>query len=241
MRKKLTDKTVFMVVAVLCIALFLVFYNVVLAKINDSISMIESENNAIINHLAQLQEYYETKEQNLENIQIMSKEATNILAKFPSDVRNEDMIMQGVTIYQAVNKDGGLYMLYNGIDMGETEEVYLVSQEIIDGAQVEGYTRPIGFEERPVVYSTELGYFTLKDAVKVLLSSSYALNLESISFKVDEETGNLNGSIKVGFFYVNGVDKEYVAPKTESYELSSEEYMNLFVNGHNKLGMEEEE
>lgn len=236
--KQFNDKYIFGAVLVLCIALGLLFYFMLYTKIVDQVGQLESQNANIRNHINSLQTYYDNREQNAADTEIMMKEASTILNKYDSNILVEDVIMEAVAIDEAANDEFAQEMIFTQIAMDSPATIYSVSQDVINKIESEEFTREIKYKVVKSSYNNELGYSTLKDAIAEIFASDYNINLQSIVYSLDETTGLLKGTINVGYYYVEGIDKEYVSPEFESYEAGTG---NIFTNTSLLLVEDEED
>ena len=236
--KQFNDKYLFGAVLILCIALGLLFYFMPYTNIVDAVSKLENENNSIRQHISSLQTYYDNREQNAADTEIMLKEASSLLSKYDSNVLVEDVIMEAVAIDEAANDEFFQEMIFTQIVMGDPETIFDVSQDVIDKVDSEEFTNEIKFKVANSSYNNELGYSTLKDVIAVIFASDYNVNIQSMSYHLDEQTGLLNGTLNVGYYYVEGLDKEYETPSLYDYESGTG---NIFTNTSLLLEVDEED
>lgn len=236
--KQFNDKYIFGAVLVFCIALGLLFYFMVYTNIVDKVAQLENENTNIRSHISSLQTYYDNREQNAADTEIMLKEASNILSKYDSNVLVEDVIMEAVAIDEAANDEYVQEMIFTQIVMNDPTTIFSVSQDVINKVESEEFTNEIKFKVVQSSYNNELGYSTLKDVIAEIFASKYNLNIQSITYGLDEKTGLLRGTVNVGYYYVEGIDKEYVTPDLYDYESGTG---NIFTNTSLLLLEDEEE
>ncbi len=224
--KKVSDKNLFYIVFLLCLVGAILFFVLGYSKLNDSCAAIKADNNTIKNHIAELQKYYDEKDTYQQETELLFKEVANLLNKFPSDIRSEDMIVQGIDVYNTANASG-LNMIFSSIALGDKQKTFEVTQGQIDAVQSEDYTQPIIFNLSEAAYTNETNYKSLRDGLGAIFASKYPVSVEKIAYNMDEETGILSGVIQVGFYSVSGTNKEYVAPEFKKYEMGTD---NVFVN-----------
>ncbi len=236
--KQFNDKYLFGAVLVLCIALGLLFYFVPYTNIVDSVGRLEQENETIRIHIGSLQTYYDNREQNAADTEIMLKESSNILSKYDSNILVEDVIMEAVAIDEAANDEYFQEMIFTQIVMEDPETIFEVPQDVITKVESEEFTNAIKFRVAKSSYNNELGYSTLKDVIAEIFASKYNVNIQSLVYHLDEQTGLLAGTLNVGYYYVEGLDKEYVTPELYDYEAGTG---NIFTNTSLLLVEDEED
>lgn len=236
--KQFNDKYLFGSVLLLCIVAGLMFYFFAYTTIVDNVNQLEAENDGIRAHISSLQTYYDNREQNAADTEIMLKEVTSILGEYDSCILTEDIIMQAVAVDRAANDENYKEMIFTKISADEPETIFTVPQSTIDKVQSDVFKKEIRFNVLNTSYSNETGYVAMKDAIAAIFASNYKLNIQSIVYNLDEQTGLLKGSINLGYYYVEGLDKEYTLPNLEGYEHGTG---NIFTNTSLLLATDEED
>ena len=228
--KKVSDKNLFYIVVMLCLVGGILFFSLGYSKLNDSCSSLQSQNNSVRSHISELQKYYDERETYTQEIDLLNKEVANILNKYPSSIRTEDMLVEGIDMYRAANANGSLNMVFSSIVMSDAEAIFEVPMTTIDAIQSEEYTRPIVYNFLDATYSNETTYKGVRDAIGEVFKSDYPVNIERVAYSLTEDKLTLEGSIALGYFYVSGINKEYVAPKLEEYVMgTSDVFLNTAI------------
>ena len=222
--KKLTDTHIFLLLLLGAVALFLVVYFVPVKNLSDGINRYKSQNSSLRSEISELQVYHDNRAQYESDTETLKKEAISIVASYPSGYREEDFILEGIAMEKAA--EGKIQ--YSSIRMNDPESLALISKDDIKKAELEGFEDSIEFVKCKVDYSNDITYDGLKAALAEAFASGYKANIESITYTKEENSVVLNGVISLGYYYVNGNGKEYVAPTIEPYEAGTN---NIFLGG----------
>lgn len=229
MKKKVDNKSVFAIVALLCFLAIFFSYLFGYKKLEEQATRLRSENGELESRIASLKTYFETEEENKKDIETMTANLDEIYSQYAGDIRSEDGLYQGIQMTEASE------IQYSSIGFGAKESILTIPLETVQAAGLENYQNEISFKEFDVTYDGIVGYDELKELVRSLDDSGYDLAIGSLSFTGTDQA-KLSGSTLISFYCVTGIDAEYKEPPVEPYEVGTG---NLF--GYNFIEEEEEE
>ena len=221
--KKVSDTTIFALLFVLAVGLFLLVYFVPLKNVNDEISSLENANSSLRSEVSELQVYHDNRAQYEADTETLKKEIVNVVTAYPSAYREEDFILEGIAMENAAED-----IQFSSIRINEPESLAVISKDVMSNAEIDGFDNQIEFMKRKVDYSNDITYDSLKNAIAEVFASGYRANIQSITYTKNDEGVVLNGVISLGYYYVNGNGKEYTAPSIEPYEAGTN---NIFIGG----------
>ena len=209
--KKLDSKQICLIVAVLCILIFVLFFFFGYQGTQEKTESLLAENSGINAQIAELESYYRNESTYKQQTIEYQEKIAQIVEGFAPGIRPEDALATAVKI----KKDSGLE--YSDIIIGDDDEMYSVPVEIIQAADMENYQEAISFHQYNVAYNNTLTYPSLKDAIKSIFDCGYVSNISAITYARNESTGLLEGRFEMNYYYVLGNNREYVAPKVSTY------------------------
>ncbi len=240
--KKSTSKQIFTYVVLFGILILVAVYFLVYQKNVEKTEALQASNANLQNRVNDLKVYYDNEATYLAEMEPMKTEIAEILSKYPSENREEDVIMQAVITQMTTP------MEYTTVNIGDTEVMKAISADVVKGAGIEAYQTDINFNAQKATYANKLNYSNLKAAIKSLYDSKYVIGISGITYSdteeistdeiVDidaaegtaventttaatEETGKeteLTGTLNLVFYSVSGTGKEYVLPEILPYE-----------------------
>lgn len=214
------NKNLLLYVAAFGALLMVLVYVFVFQKLTTEAETIETSNKELDKRVSQLKEYYDNRAKYLEDIQITEQLIDELLAVYPADAREEDVIMLALQMQQG--NDGE----FLSINVERGDAIHVVSAETVSAAASEKYTQAIQFRELYATYVNEVGYSGLKSMIQSIYGSNNRIGIQNIAFtKGDEENPKLSGHIDLVFYSVAGTGKEYVAPDIIPYIAGTE---NIF-------------
>ena len=222
--KKVSDTTIFALLFVLAVGLFLLVYFVPLKNVNDEISSLENSNTALRAEVSELQVYHDNRSQYETDTETLKKEIVNVITAYPSAYREEDFIMEAIAMEKASNDE----LQYTSLAFNAPETLAVIDEGTMQAAEIDGYTNRVEFMRQVVNYNNDITYDALKNVLAEAFASGYKANVESITYSKDEEGVVLNGTISLGYYYVNGNGREYIAPTITPYEAGTN---NIFIGG----------
>ena len=228
--KKLTDKSLMLVLILLGAVVLLLVYFVPYKNTADEISTIESENASLQATISSLQVYYDNKNTYIQETTELQKEITKLASAYPSAYRPEDYIMEAVKIQSIADN-----IIFEEIDIDDADSIAIIDQATVAGANIEQLKEKIEFIEQDVTYSNKIDYISMKQSLAEILSSPYCANIKSITYTTDQKTGEIKGDIVLGYFYVTGTGVEYTAPEIPEYPMGTDD-----IFGHYQVLDEEE-
>ncbi len=221
--KKVSDTYIFLLLLVLAVGLFLLVFLVPLKNTNEEINDLESSNDSLRTEISELQVYHDNRTQYENDTETLKKEIVNVVTAYPSAYREEDYILEAIAMENA-----GEDMQYSSIKISEPETLAVVDEALMKGADIEGYDNQIEFMRQKVDYNNDITYDSLKLALAEAFASGYKANIESVTYTKEEEGVVLKGTISLGYYYVIGNGKDYVAPTITPYEAGTN---NIFIGG----------
>ena len=224
MTKKLEGKHVFLIVAFLCIIIFVLYYFFGYSDTKEKTDALYAENLGLTTKIASMEMYYRNESDYKKQTTEYQEKFAALVEQVPSDLRPEDALMTGIK----VKNESGL--TYKQITLGDREEMYTVSEDTILGAAMDDYQKAIVYNQYTVAYDNKLDYGSLKEAIQSIFACDYKANISSIAYARDPETGNLEGFFELHYYYVTGNNQEYVAPNVPSY---TEGLTDIFATGYN--------
>ncbi len=220
---------VFGIIAVV-VAFFLVF-----RPYTEKKKTLDKENQALKARVDVLQSLTDQKTQLETATDENNKQANEILAKYPANVYEEDILMMAVRL-----EDEAPFEAVTEVDMGAPEVQYTfaditgqaeakVNGDIPEGvasnseeadtesgntADATAQAAPAAPVESPILYHKKaeilniLDYDGLKEAIRLIVENDEKCTL-AVNAVYDIETGVLESNIAVGRYYLTGTDKAY--------------------------------
>ncbi len=217
--RALFTKKVLIAIVVLGALVIVMLYALVYLKYSEKTLALESSNGQLKNSIRDLKVYYDNMETYEEQIELASEEIQKLLEPYPAGARPEDVLMLAVDIQE------NSVIQYSNINMAESELVYEVTQDIVEGAGIEGLENKIEFKKKHATYVNLTNYENLKECIEQIYASSNRIGIQQISYSKHENSNILDGTIDLSFYYATGTGKKYVSPEIEEYPMGAE---NIF-------------
>ncbi len=212
--KKGINKQVFGYLLLLAVLIVVAVYFLGYKKLEEKAVAVENNNVALQASIDELKVYKINEAQYLADMDIMNPKILEILDKYPSDVKLEDIIMQAVDMQRVIHP---LEMELTNINLGSKEIAKSISAETVQAVGNEALQSGITFAQQKSSYTNKLSYESLKAMVQAIFDSKYNVGITGISYTADETELVLNGTIDLVFYSMGGNGKEYVAPNMEEY------------------------
>lgn len=209
--KNYFNKNTFLGITLVGILAIVVVYVFVYMDYTERTDELTASNAVLQAEIDELQEYADNMERYQSEINEMKTAIEDIVAEYPADAREEDVIMLAVQI-QDRNA-----IAYNAINMEATESVYTVPYDNVRLAAIEGMDRDLIFARKHAVYSNITNYDNLKSCIQQVFDSPNRIGISNIVYVKNEEDGTLEGSIDLYFYSAVGTGKEYVVPDIAEY------------------------
>lgn len=206
------NKNLLLYVAAIGALLMILVYVFVFQKLTTEAETIEASNKELSQRVNQLKVYYDNRPNYLSGIQMTEQLIDELLAVYPADARDEDVIMLAVQMQQG--NDGE----FLSINVERGNAIHVVSAETVSAAASEKFTQEIQYRELYATYVNEVGYPGLKNMIQTIYDSNNRIGIQNMAFtKGDAENPKLSGHIDLVFYSVTGTGKEYVAPDIVPY------------------------
>ena len=209
--KKYFNQKTFLGIGLAGILLLVIVYVFVYLDYSQRTEELEASNAELKKTVNELQIYYDNMDQYKTEIEEIRTAIQDIMAEYPADAREEDIIMLAVQLQE---KNA---IAYDAINMDETEGVYTVPYDSIRLADIEGYDRDLIFTRKLGTYASITTYDNLKSCVEQIFASPNRIGIKEIVYIKNEEDGTLEGNMDLYFYSAAGTGKEYEAPDIAEY------------------------
>ncbi|MBD5512361.1 MAG: hypothetical protein HDR08_14110 [Lachnospiraceae bacterium] len=210
--KNTTAKQAMTYVMALGFLLLLAVYFLVYKSYNDKAEALEKANATKQQRVNELKVFYDNLSIYNEEIEQYQAQIAAWLDEFPSNVLEEDILVLALDTEKAAVLD------YTNINIGGREPLRTIPAATMQLAKMENLTQDVIFVERTVSYVNVTDYFNLKKCVETINNSANRLTISNITYGKNVETGELEGTIEVTFYYVHGTGKEYKPQDLKAYE-----------------------
>ncbi len=229
--KKLSSKQLFTYVALFGLLILILVYVFIYQKNIEKTDMLSAGNATLESRVNSLKVYADNEKQYEADMETMKPLIGEILNEFPAENREEDVIMQAVITQMTTP------LVYDVITIGEDEAYKTIEESVVMGANVEEYQQEISFVETPATYQNTLKYSQLKTAIQSIFDSEYVIGIKGITYsKVGEEFDpekecDLNGTLELVFYSVEGNGKVYEKPDILPYVSGTDNFFSeLYVD-----------
>lgn len=209
--KKLFNKNTFLGITLGGLLVLVVIYVFVYMDYTEKTQELTDSNTELAAEIDKLQEYANNIENYRSEINDIKIAIEDIIAEYPADAREEDVIMLAVQV-QERNA-----IAYDAINMEPTEGVYTIPYDNVRLASIEGFEDELTFAQKHAVYVNTTNYDNLKSIIEQVYRSDNRIGISSIVYAKNEENGTLDGSIDLYFYSAVGTNKEYEAPDISEY------------------------
>lgn len=209
--KKLFNKNTFLGITLGGLLILVVIYVFVYMDYTEKTQELTDSNTELEAEIDKLQEYADNIENYRSEINDIKTAIEDIIAEYPADAREEDVIMLAVQV-QEHNA-----IAYDAINMEPAEGVYTIPYDNVRLASIEGLDNELTFAQKHAVYVNTTNYDNLKSIIEQVYRSDNRIGISSIVYAKNEENGTLDGSIDLYFYSAVGTDKEYEAPDISAY------------------------
>lgn len=209
--KKLFNKNTFLGITLGGLLILVVIYVFVYMDYTEKTQELTDSNTELEAEIDKLQEYANNIETYRSEINDIKTAIEDIIAEYPADAREEDVIMLAVQV-QERNA-----IAYDAINMEPAEGVYTIPYDNVRLASIEGLDNELTFAQKHAVYVNTTNYDNLKSIIEQVYRSDNRIGISSIVYAKNEENGTLDGSIDLYFYSAAGTDKEYEAPDISAY------------------------
>lgn len=199
-----------LLLVLLGLAIFLFTYLTVCRAYDAKREELQSQIDSLAPRLAELRQYSSNLSSYQEEISKIEDSVDSELSKFPSDVRNEDMVMYA----DELQKNIGIKL--NGISVAKPE---LMSRFDIPRESADGYKLvPVAAMRIGADIDCSMNYSQLKSLINYIYSTKEKTALKSVNISFNAETGGLTGTISVEKYFVSSADYSYQKTNIPSVE-----------------------
>lgn len=218
-KKKISSKNLFTYVILIGLVALGIIYFMVFQKLNTKTDALKATNGQLKTEINNTKQYYDNREQYRQDTADLKQKMDEMVAEYPADAREEDVVMLAVDAEEVSNA------LFAEVNIDMPEVLYTVPQEEVVSTGIEGLTEAIEFVERKSTYAVQdASYTDIKNCIQSVYSNPNRIGISSIYFAKETEltdgevTSNcLKGTIDVSFYSMTGTGKVYEAPDMGSY------------------------
>lgn len=228
--KKNSSKNIFACVAFVGLVVVVALYMLVYQEYKEKTKLLQSQNATLKSEISSMEIHYLNREAYRQDTEAMRTAITDMVAAYPADAREEDVVMMVVDM-QNVSE-----IQYDEINIDEAEVLYTVPAEDVVKTGVEGLENTVEFVERQTTYSGEMNYESLKACIQQIYSNSGRIGVHNVSIMKEENmvdgnvTNRLKGNIDVSFYSMTGTGKEYKAPSMPAYTAGTTNPFRLILD-----------
>lgn len=224
MEKKVKKSDINLLIMLVGILLAVIAYFVIYQNFTEKRDAIAAENAALEVEVGELQKLADNKEFYLAETDRMNTEMNDIMANYPGEVRNEEMILYAAGL-ETTNSIWVNSIVMEPSAMVQTAQAAQPAAQPADATQdatqdaaaVSGEATPVatGLKETVFLYASpyELGFKTtyrsIKDIINAVVTNDERMNISSLSLAYDNETGCLAGSLAMNIYTMSGTGKLY--------------------------------
>ncbi|MDE6362686.1 MAG: hypothetical protein K2O40_13220 [Lachnospiraceae bacterium] len=209
--KKIFNKNTFLSITLAGMLVLVMIYVFVYMDYTQKTEDLTASNEELKKVVDELQQYSDNIEEYKEEIEGMRQQIEQVVAEYPADAREEDIVMLAVEL-QERNVIG-----YDAINMEEREGTYSIPGDLVKAAAIEGLDEELVFAQKHAVYVNTTNYDNLKSIIEQVYLSDNRIGIDNIAYAKDEENGTLEGNIDIYFYSLAGTDKEYASPDIAAY------------------------
>ena len=230
------------ILAVIGIVAGVLGYVVVWNQFSEKTDRLNTENAALGEEVAHLQDLADHKEEYIANTKAMKQENDEIIAQFPAEVKYEDEILYAdqteknhLAGIKAISMPGSnVIEVQPPADAAPAEEAAAEETEGEDGEVVENTvteaaptTPSIMLYQTPVTISLDSPYSVLKDILGVITADkANKKSIDVMTMSFDEETGDLSGTVTYSMYSLTGTDKTYTSPSLPGVAVGTQDLFN---------------
>ncbi len=210
--KKNKEQSALTMVLLLGVLVTFVVYMYVFSAFNKKTDDLNKSNATLRGRVAELKEYYDLMPEYEQSIKEMGADIEKRLGVYAANVREEDILDLAL---QPIKKQ---YLVdYTEIAIDSDNELSKISAETVKAAGMEKYQEAIAIYEKTAEYNNITTYDDLKEIIEIFNSKGDQMNITTISYAKNADTGVLEGLIECQFYYATGTGAAYKAPSFGSY------------------------
>lgn len=204
------------------IIILLVGYLAVYNPYVNKTEAVEAETSALRPTLEELNGYYQNLDSYYAGIDSAADTMEEELAKYPTDVRPEDLVMYAINLEEKIGADiTGI--VFSGVDP------IMDFQTVSENEDGTYSIRDVSAFRSGMTLSCSLGYQEMKDMLDYLIDTNFRTALDVVSVSFNSETGELIGSASINKYFVAGSDEEYVATQVPTVPIGTDDIFGTFT------------
>lgn len=204
--------------------IFLAAYLLVYNRFTDEAKSARTELSELSPRLTELRSHKANLDNYQREIDEISGAVKEELAKFPSDVRTEDLILYGSGLESAV----GMTVSAMTFTPAEVISRFNVPLEGEDG-RVE--LIPYAALRTGLTVEGDINYAEFKRLVNYIYSTAQRTTLESVSLNYNAETGELSAAAQLAKYFVCGEEYVYEATRVPGFKAGVDDPFGLIAGG----------
>ncbi len=193
--KKFKSKQMFTYALVLCLLATALVYMFVYKKNVEKTEALRTSNDTLEERVNSLKVYQDKKAYYLAEMEPMREEIETILAKYPADSREENVLMQAMTTHMLTP------IIYSKININAKEDMKVIPRDVVMGAGVEKYEvenqTDVVFESREATFANKVNYTSMKAAIQAIFDSEDVIGIKKITY-VDTEAQAVAYKVNLG-------------------------------------------
>jgi hypothetical protein len=217
---KVSKSDINILIMVLGVGLAVLSYFVVYSSFTEKKAALEAENVTLQSEVDELQQLADNKQYYLDETARMNDEITATVARFPSNIMAEDIIMY------AWNLENTRSIFFNAIATDVSQMVTIATdtaaadatQDAVEGddaAEGDAVVASGGMKDTvflyatPITYTFQATYMSMKDIITGIVTSDDRMNLQTLTLSYDGETGCIQGNMTMNVYTMSGTGKNY--------------------------------
>ena len=196
------------------ILIFVAAYVGIYRRYEDKATELENEITAMEPQLQELKSYFENLSTYQTGIQDDSTKISNYMARYPSDVREEDQVMYAVNLEKMVG------LTVNSVVFNDPE---IVSQfpEVSESGNGSYTMINYSLQKASMTLDCSMTYQQLKKLMDEVNLTSSCTRVSDVSVSYDSATGLLTGTVTVDKYSITGQEDNYTESPIPSMSMGT--------------------
>jgi len=209
-----------LILVLLGLAIFLAAYFGICRSFNNKKSDIESQITELQAQVDTLNGYLANQTTYQSEIDRISSEISAEFAKYPDDVRSEDLIMYATELEEKI----GLNISSISISSPEVVSTFSVPEQSGDSYEVV----PIAVVKEGMTVQCTLSYEQLKKLIDYIYANSEKSDIANLSMSYDAENADLFGTITIDKYFIVSADYTYTQTDIPSVDTGTDNPFGTF-------------